>query len=72
LPVIFRAQLLAAHDGTIRHRRDRPLFVRVGFLAAVVALGSLGTGVAFVAMGALLVRVGARLRSRSTSCPSWP
>ena len=30
-----------------------------GSLAAVVALGALGTGVAFVAMGALLVRVGA-------------
>jgi drug/metabolite transporter (DMT)-like permease len=60
LAVIFRAQLVAL-------AMTAPFSV-VGFTnssfdweatAAVVALGALGTGVAFVAMGALLVRVGA-------------
>jgi drug/metabolite transporter (DMT)-like permease len=60
LPVIFRAQLLAllmtAPFGIVGIGHSSFAW---GSLAAVVALGSLGTGVAFVAMGALLVRVGA-------------
>jgi drug/metabolite transporter (DMT)-like permease len=60
LPVIFRAQLLAllmtAPFGIVGVGHSSFAW---GSLAAVVALGSLGTGVAFVAMGALLVRVGA-------------
>ena len=60
LPVIFRAQLLAllmtAPFGIVGIGHSS---FGWGSLAAVVALGSLGTGVAFVAMGALLVRVGA-------------
>jgi drug/metabolite transporter (DMT)-like permease len=60
IPVVFRSQLLAL-------AMTVP-FAIVGFtdssfaadsMAAVVALGALGTGVAFIAMGALLARVGA-------------
>jgi drug/metabolite transporter (DMT)-like permease len=60
LPVIFHSQLFAllmtAPFGLAGIGRSS---FGWNSLAAVVALGVLGTGVAFVAMGALLVRVGA-------------
>jgi drug/metabolite transporter (DMT)-like permease len=60
LPVIFHSQLFAllmtAPFGLAGIGRSS---FGWSSLAAVVALGALGTGVAFVAMGALLVRVGA-------------
>jgi drug/metabolite transporter (DMT)-like permease len=60
LPVVFRSQLLAiamVAPFAAFSLDDSTLTWENG--AAVAALGALGTGVAFVAMGALLVRVGA-------------
>jgi drug/metabolite transporter (DMT)-like permease len=60
LPVIFRSQLLA-FAMTLPFALFGIPNSTFGWnsAAAIVALGALGTGVAFVAMGALLVRVGA-------------
>jgi drug/metabolite transporter (DMT)-like permease len=60
LPVVFRSQLLAlamtAPFGIFGLGRSHFAW---SAMAAVAALGALGTGVAFIAMGNLLVRVGA-------------
>ena len=60
LPIIFRSQLVAlamtAPFGIVGVTHST---FRIQSLAAVAALGALGTGLAFVAAGALAVRVGA-------------